>query len=503
KLLRKQKTEIEQAQAELKVYADKLLQAKVEAEHHSKLKSQFLANMSHEIRTPMNSIIGFADILFKLIDNKQHRTFLEAIRNSGQSLLMLINDILDLSKIEADKMNIDNGPLNIRTLASEIKQLFSLQLREKKLNFTLQIDENLPDEVFLSEIRLRQILFNLIGNAIKFTDKGSIELRIFTAGSNNQKGLIDLHIVISDSGIGIEKEDQDRIFEAFYQHPSHAAKLKGTGLGLAITQRLVKAMNGSISLESQIGIGSVFTICFKDVKPIRLALETSDYLPSIINQEGDLSYAKTHKILLLTKNPVKHHLMHEIASQTGYEIILAEESHEFIELFGTHYPQCLIIDPAELINSLKEELFVIKREYNLQLIYIDEISPSRQQHYPDGAVFKLPGQQDLLKHFLTKLHNEIITKDVSVRQLIIQDNIELNPVFEEVHNLWLKALGSNIVSDAQLLAAECIKLADEKEIMELYHYGKSLEAAVENFDVEQISRLLRQFQNLKIIETSV
>ncbi len=501
KLLRKQKTEIEHAQAELKVYADKLLQAKDEAEHHSKLKSQFLANMSHEIRTPMNSIIGFADILHKLIDNSQHRTFLEAIRNSGQSLIMLINDILDLSKIEADKMIIDNGPLNLRVLANEIKQLFLLQLREKQLNFKLQLDEALPDEVFLSEVRLRQILFNLIGNAIKFTDQGSIGLRIFATESTNKKELIDLHIVISDTGIGIDKEDQDKIFEAFYQHPSHAANLKGTGLGLAITQRLVKAMNGSINLESQIGVGTVFSICFKDVKPIQLAIEPSDYFNEVRYNEVALSNVNAHKILLLTQNPVKHHLIDEIADQTGYDMMLAKGSDEFMELFGTHHPHCLIIDPEEAINPLKKGLFIIMRERNLQLIYIDELSPSQQQQYPDGVVFKLPDQQDLLKHFLIKLHNEILTNDLPDDQLILQENIELSPVFEKVHHLWLKALGSNVVGDAQQLAIECINVADENKLKELYHYGKSLEAAVENFDVEQISRLLRQFQNLKVIET--
>ncbi|HPE44182.1 MAG TPA: ATP-binding protein [Bacteroidales bacterium] len=186
---------------------------------------------------------------------------------------------------------------------------------------------------------MRQILFNLIGNAIKFTDQGSIGLRMFATESNNQKELIDLHILISDTGIGIDKENQDKIFEAFYQHPSHAAKLKGTGLGLAITQRLVKAMNGSISLESQIGKGSVFSLCFKDVKPIQLAIEPSDIFNEVSYHEVALSNTNAYKILLLTQNPVKHHLIDEVAYQTEYEMMLAKGSDEFFELFGNSSPR--------------------------------------------------------------------------------------------------------------------------------------------------------------------
>ncbi|MBG0780843.1 MAG: tetratricopeptide repeat protein [Bacteroidales bacterium] len=500
KLLLEQKNELEKAQAELKDYAEKLLQAKEEAEHHSKLKSQFLANMSHEIRTPMNSIIGFADILDKLIDNSQHRSFLDAIRKSGQSLLMLINDILDLSKIEADKLIIDNGPLDLRALAAEIKQIFSIQLREKKLNFKLQIDDSLPEEIFLSEIRMRQILFNLIGNAVKFTTEGYIELTIFTSENKNTKSLFDLHIQVKDTGVGIDKAGQEKIFEAFYQHHSQAGNLKGTGLGLAITQRLVEAMNGTINLESEPGKGTVFSICFSAVEPNQLKQTSLLSHPSTKIQEDYLQLDNSHSLILLTKNPVHHHLINEIASQSGFEVILSKNDVDLRTKTFNHHPSCLIIDPAEVTESLRKELFILVREHRLQLVYTDNLSSSQQENLPDGAIFDLPDKQDLLGHYLNKLLNESSRQNNGNGQLLFSLENSTNSAFETLHSLWLKALSSNVVSDAHQFALACLQLAETNQLKELFHYSKSLKEAVENFDVEQISRLLRQFQNIKAVE---
>ena len=495
KLLRKQKEALEHAQSELKVYAEKLLEAKEEAEHHSKLKSQFLANMSHEIRTPMNSIIGFADILYKLIENNQHRSFLDAIRKSGQSLLMLINDILDLSKIEADKLIIDDGPLNIRNLVNDIKQLFSIQLSEKQLDFKLQIDDSLPEEVFLSEIRLRQILFNLIGNAIKFTNKGSIELRIVTSENQIDKSLFDLHIHVKDTGIGIDKTDLDRIFEAFYQNQSHAVHLKGTGLGLAITQRLVEAMNGSINVESSLGKGSTFSICFKAIKSATTDSKTQKNIHTFLNQNTSID-SDAAKMLLLTQNPVKHHLINQLAGITGFEPILIDYKNKLTEAVHNHNPTCLVIDPDGIDGALKTSLFTILRERQMQLIYTRQLSSQEQQQLPDGAVFELPDQQDLLRHFLTKLLNDFNNPFQERKKTLFTAHEESDPVFEKIRNMWIHALNSNIVGDAKKLAEECIKIAEIYHFNELEYYGKSLEEAVENFDVEQIQLMLQQFPGI-------
>lgn len=265
RILTKKNREIKTVQKELKMYASQLLKAKEQAEESNKMKSRFLANMSHEIRTPMNSVIGFTEILSKLVTDKTQASYLETIRNSSKNLLILINDILDLSKIEAGKMIIDHGPVSLFTLFSSLQDIFKPQIESKQLELITHIDENLPESVRLSEVRLRQTLFNLLGNAIKFTDSGTIQLKA-TIGSSKPDGRFELRIEVSDTGVGIAEDQQERIFKAFYQTGQEKGQYHGTGLGLAITRRLVEHMNGRIFVSSKPGEGSVFTLVFDDVQ---------------------------------------------------------------------------------------------------------------------------------------------------------------------------------------------------------------------------------------------
>ncbi len=251
--------EIEIVQNELKANAIQLLNAKEQAEESNKVKSQFLANMSHEIRTPMNAVIGFTEILAKSLKDKTQISYLQSIKLSSINLLNLINDILDLSKIEANRMPVDKGPAHLDELFESVKNIFQPQIQSKNIEFELIIDKNLPKSVGLSEIRLRQVLFNLVGNAIKFTDKGKISLHAYS-GPLKPQSLFDLHILISDTGSGIDEDQRSRIFEPFYQVETE--KSEGTGLGLAITKRLVELMGGSIAVESLKGEGSTFKLVF-------------------------------------------------------------------------------------------------------------------------------------------------------------------------------------------------------------------------------------------------
>jgi PAS domain S-box-containing protein len=229
-------------------------------------KSEFLANISHEIRTPMNAIIGFAELINKSIHDEKIKQYITNIQSSGKSLLAIINDILDLSKIESGKIEIKLSLIKIPALIKEITGIFSLKLEEKNLKLIIHIDPNLPDEILLDEVRLRQILINLISNAIKFTDVGFIKVAVQIENRNDEFSVIDLKFIVEDSGIGIPQEQQKLIFEAFTQtlNQDHS-KYGGTGLGLAITERLVKLLNGKISVESNIGFGSKFIVQFKDI----------------------------------------------------------------------------------------------------------------------------------------------------------------------------------------------------------------------------------------------
>ncbi len=265
RVLRKKNKEIEAVQKELKMYAAQLLKAKEQAEESNKMKSRFLANMSHEIRTPMNSVIGFTEILSKLVTDKTQASYLETIRNSSKNLLILINDILDLSKIEAGKMVVDQGPVSLNSLFESLQDIFRPQIESKQLELITHIDESIPESIRLSEVRLRQTLFNLVGNAIKFTHAGTIKM-LAAKGPANNDGRFELIIEVIDTGLGIAEDQQERIFKAFYQTGQEKGQHQGTGLGLAITKRLVENMNGHIRVESKPGKGSVFTVVFRDVE---------------------------------------------------------------------------------------------------------------------------------------------------------------------------------------------------------------------------------------------
>jgi signal transduction histidine kinase len=244
-----------------------------ELEKANQTKNECLANISHEIRTPLNSIIGFSEILSTMITDNQEDNYLNAIKLAGKNLLCLINDILDLSKMEAGKLEINKGLVNIHYLLDDICQLFKVRIEKKTILFIKDLDDKLPDKLFMDETRLQQILVNLIDNAIKFTNQGHVKLRIQQIkthkDTNNLKvtSKIDLAISVEDTGIGIPKDKLNIIFDSFQQTSSHISRTYGgTGLGLSICKHLVELMGGQIQIESTEGKGTVFNLVLPEIE---------------------------------------------------------------------------------------------------------------------------------------------------------------------------------------------------------------------------------------------
>ncbi|MCP5052620.1 MAG: response regulator, partial [bacterium] len=313
------------------------------AEKANQAKSEFLANMSHELRTPLNAVIGFSELLSSMDIDQKQKSYTRSIGTAGKSLLTLINDILDLSKIESGMMEIKYAPVNPRMIFDEIELIFHERVAGKGLSYITDIDDSLPDLLLLDETRLRQILLNLFGNAVKFTETGTIKLTAKQGAITGQTDEINLIISVEDTGIGIPEEEQALIFQPFKQQSGQSIrKYGGTGLGLSICRRLTEMMKGRISLESQPGKGSTFNIMLENVA-VSSAGEAAAPEESL-NLES-ISF-ETGRILVVDDVESNRHLLQEMLTRVNLEVLTAGSGPEGLRMAGESLPDVIIMDIA-------------------------------------------------------------------------------------------------------------------------------------------------------------
>jgi len=316
--------------------ASQLKEAKKEAECANRAKSVFLANMTHEIRTPMNAIIGYSELLQRSEGmTEEQRKNLEIINKSGEHLLALINEVLDMSRIEAGKTVIEEYDFNLPAMVEQVALFLKPIASAKNIEINTLIGEYVPEWVKSDEQKLRQILINLVNNAIKYTDSGIIEFRVKTTGKNT------ITILVNDSGQGISKEDQRRIFEPFEQSTGPAAYKSGAGLGLAISKKYAEALGGDVWLKESNENGSTFCVRFQYTsgKPVKTE-------PNIImkNVTAVRSEYLPIKILITDDRETNRDILKKLLLPLGFSIRFAFNGKECVKLFSEWKPDCILMD---------------------------------------------------------------------------------------------------------------------------------------------------------------
>ncbi len=497
-----------------------LKEAKENAESANRAKSEFLANMSHEIRTPMNAVIGFSELLSTLVTSRQQKSYLNSIQIAGKALLRLINDILDLSKIEAGRLEMQYEAVNPYTIFDELKQIFAVKMADNNLEFRVDIEKGLPKALMLDEVRLRQVLFNLIGNAIKFTDSGYIKLSVRHIPNSEKSDIekksdffnsLDLIIAVADTGIGIPAEQQALIFESFRQQDGQSTrKYGGTGLGLAISKRLVEMMSGHISLNSSVGQGSIFEITLPEIDVCATEFVKT---PENTFNFKDILFEQA-VVLVVDDIESNRHLVKECLSQVNLDVFEAENGQQAVIFAKEYHPDLILMDIRMPIMDGYEATQQLKEDASTLDIPIIALTASVtvdeqtkiQAHGFKGCLFKPINTQELfrelsryLKH-TDKTDSDTAVMDDTAKTLIPEEIVELAALHQTLEEkmlpMWQQINNLIEMESIEAFAEQLIQLGEKHHAQPFIQYAENLRELVDDFDIEGIERMLEAFPEM-------
>ena len=479
-----------------------LIKATAQAERSSREKSAFLANMSHEIRTPMNAILGFSELLETDLRDMKHLKYVQSIRFSAASLLQLINDILDMSKIEAGVLELHPEPTDSSEVCDIIQTLFSEPALKKGIQLKCELASDLPRSLLIDRVRLRQILVNLVSNAIKFTDHGSVEVRM---SSQNQgaAGRVTLSIEVVDTGVGIPRDRLDAIFRPFVQAGMHREKeSQGTGLGLAIVKRLTELIGGTVTVTSAPGQGSVFKLLFPNV-PVSVRVPVS----AKVMADGKVDFNRLHPATLLVTddNEGNRQYIDGIFKNTHHRLVFCSSGEEAVDKAREAIPDIVLLDVRMPGMDGRQALAEIRKIPGLELVPAIAVTGSGQHDASfSGYVRKPFSPRELFDELSDFLPRNGPADLAGLRAETPTDTADDEPVSDDLLSQlrqlllepWPDLCNSMAVNETKTFARQLEILAERWQCKQLKDYAAKLLRDAETYAVMEMERHLGEFAAL-------